>query len=121
MPVVTRIGCCKVLIFAEFLISLSCLFGFIFNHKPLKNCTNLDDWSPNFIIVNVLILTYLVKEYVGLIWKIVGIVVFGCVTRIIVACFVGILFIHIAKAPLEEYKQFLEIKDWTKDEYFNFK
>ena len=121
MPVLTRIGCCKALIFAEFSIPLSCLFGFIFNHKPLKNCTNLDDWSPNFIIVNVLILTYLVKEYVGLFWKIFGIIVFGCVTRTVIACLVGILFIHIAQTPINEFDHFLNFEDWTNQEFFEFK
>ena len=118
MPV-TSIGCCKILTFCEFVITLFCLFGFIFNHKNLTDYTNSDGWSLTFILVNVLILTYLVKEYVGLIWNIFGIVVFGCVIRTVIACLVGILFIHIAKAPLKEYNQFLKMENWREDEDYS--
>ena len=119
---VTSIGCCKVLTFGEFFMTLSCLFAFIFNHKTLTDYTNSNVWSRTFILVNVLILTYLVKEYVGLLWKIFGIIVFGCVFRTVIACLVGILFIHIAKAPLKEFNHFLNSENQKTDQdLFDFK
>ena len=117
----TSIGCCKILTLGEFFITLSCLFAFIFNHETLTGYTNSDDWTGTFILVNVLILTYLVKEYVGLFWKIFGIIVFGCVTRTVIACLVGILFIHIAQTPLKEFEHFLNFENWTEEEFFEFR
>ena len=118
---VTSIDCCKFLILGEFFITLSCLFAFIFNHETLTSYTNTNDWTGTFILVNVLVLTYLVKEYIGLLWKIFGIVVFGCVIRTVIACLIGILFIHIAQTPINEFDHFLNFEDWTNQDFFDFK
>ena len=78
-------------------------------------------WYTQYLFSNVMLFSTVVKEYVGLFWKIFGIIVFGCVTRTVIACLVGILFIHIAQTPLKEFEHFLNFENWTEEEFFEFR